>query len=239
MRKLEYGKLFKFTRGVVRLAVPRYQAASLPESEEPIVYVAHHQNMKGPVTVLAWLTQPVRTWVFSVFLDQKECFNHYMDYTFTQRFGWPRALAKLVVWPLSFFITDLMKSGKAIPVYRKSKKVMHTMKLSVEALQKGENILVFPDVDYQSDSEEVGEIYEGFLFVEKYYHRKTGKHVAFVPLYADSHTQTIRAGEIIRFKEEASFVEQRAEVAEQIQAELNRLADLSAASNPAAGTPFN
>lgn len=239
MRKLEFGKLFKLTRGVVRLAVPRYKVDPLPESEEPIVYVSHHQNMKGPVTVLAWLTQPVRTWVFSVFLDQKECFNHYMNYTFTKRFGWPPALAKLVVWPLSFFISNLMKSGQGIPVYRKSKKVMRTMKLSVEALQKGESILIFPDVDYQSEAEEVGDIYEGFLFVEKYYHRKTGKHVAFVPLYSDSHTRTIRAGETIRFREGASFVEQRTEVAAQIQEELNRLADLSTAPDRAAGTPSN
>lgn len=231
MSKKTYGPLFYFSRGVVRLFIPTYEVASLPELNEPVVYVSHHQNMIGPVSVLAWLKRPVRTWVFSAFTDQEETYDHYVNYTFTERFGWPKTLAKLVVWPISHFIAKLMASGNAIPVYRKSKKIMRTMKMSVEALQEGEDILIFPDVDYSDDSAEVGEIYEGFLFLEKYYYRKTKKHLAFVPLFSDKANKEIRSGNIIRFTGDKRFVEERTEIAEELHQELNRLANESSENN--------
>lgn len=237
MGKEQFGRLFKLSRGVVRWAIPRYEVEPLPETAEPVVYVSHHQNMKGPVTVLAWLDRPVRPWVFSAFMSQEDCFNQYVDYTFTERFGWPRALAKIVVWPISYYIAALMNSGRGIPVFRKSKKVMRTMKMSVEALQNGESLLIFPDVDYSDDAEEVGEIYKGFLFLEKYYHKKTGKHVAFVPLYSDSKKRVIRAGGVIRFSGERPFVEERDKVAADIHGELNRMAGMSEIEKQAVGSP--
>ena len=45
-------------------------------------------------------------------------------------------------------------------------------------------MLVFPDVDYADDSAQAGgEVYKGFVSVDKLYFRRNGERVKFVPVY--------------------------------------------------------
>ncbi|MBS5585676.1 MAG: hypothetical protein KHX36_05590 [Clostridiales bacterium] len=59
---------------------------------------------------------------------------------------------------------------------------MLTLRESIKALLAGESILLFPDVDYTSENGGVGELYKGFLLLERMYCAKTGKHLPFVPI---------------------------------------------------------
>ena len=67
-------------------------------------------------------------------------------------------------------------------VYRNGAKSMLTLRESIKALLAGESILLFPDVDYTSENGGVGELYKGFLLLERMYCAKTGKHLPFVPI---------------------------------------------------------
>ena len=98
--------------------------------------------------------------------------------------------------------------------------------MSVEALLNDEDILIFPDVDYSDDSTETSEIYEGFLHLEKYYYRKTKKHLTFIPIFSDSKKREVRSGKSIQFTGDKKFIEERREIANQLQEELNRLSSL-------------
>lgn len=220
----KFGYTYRLTRTVVRAILPAYRIQQEETFDGPVVFVSHHQNMLGPVTVLANYPGFLRTWGLGVFFDQKKCFNHYMSYTLTQRFQMPSFFAKVFGWPFSFFVARLVQSGKMIPVHRNSRGIIQTMKESTQALEKGDSILIFPDVDYRDDSEEMGELYQGFLSLEKYYYRRTKKHVVFVPLYADEKSKEIRIGKAIRFSTGQSFIEERKKTARLIKQALNRLA---------------
>ncbi len=223
MREKRYGLFFRGIRAIARVILPRYTFEKKVRSDEPTVFVAHHQNMIGPISLLVWLKHYLRTWVLSVFTTQKACYDHYLNFTFTKRYGWPRSIAKLIAWPASYLIPWLVKSARAIPVYRGSRKILETFERSVEALKNGEDLLIFPDIDYSSDSTETSEIYEGFLHLEKYYFRKTGEHVTFVPVVVDRQMKKVRSGDPIRFLGEKKFIVERKEIAEQLVDELNRL----------------
>lgn len=226
MRKQRYGIFFEISRAIARLILPRFRFDDIYISEEPTVYVSHHQNMVGPISILAWLKYYLRTWILSVFASQEECYEHYMNYTFTKRYGWPPFFAKMVAWPVSYIVPWLVKSARGIPVYRGSRKIIDTFKISVDALIKGEDILIFPDIDYSDDSTETSDIYEGFLNLEKYYYRKTKEHLTFVPIYSDKNKRKVRSGTAIQFKGDKAFIEERKEIAQKIQSELNRLANI-------------
>ena len=101
---------------------------------------------------------------------------------------------------------------------------METMKISHEALMKGESILIFPDVDYSSDSKMTSDIYQGFLHLEKRYFKETKEHLTFVPLLADSNHNTVRMGREISFTGKETFINEREKIAGEIKDELNRLA---------------
>lgn len=218
-----YGTFFLFCRSLARFFVPRY-TVEVPEIDQPSVFIAHHQNLFGPFITMLWFSSKVHTWMLHSFLDPKECYDHYVNYTFTKRFGLPRPIAKMIAYPFSFGVAKLMKSGRGLPVYRGSKKIRKTFQLSIESLRRGENIIIFPDVDYQDDSSEIKEMYSGFLHLEKYYYQATGKHLSFVPLYVSKGSRQIIAGKPIFFPGQEDFRTEREMILSKIQENLNVLA---------------
>lgn len=225
MKKNNYGRLFLFCRWIVRLFIRRYEMdLTRVNQDKPVVYVSHHQNLIGPFYVYLSSPELIRVWMLHVFLDREACYKHYKNYTFTKRFGLNKTIAGIIAYLVSYFITCLMKSGRGLPVYRGTREILKTFQISVEALQKGENIVIFPDIDYQDSGSEVKEMYEGFLFIEKYYFRKTKEHVQFVPLYVSRNMKKIIAGEAILFSGKESFRKESKQVLKQIQNQLNQMA---------------
>lgn len=98
------------------------------------------------------------------------------------------------------------------------------MKESVAALKANENIVLFPDKNYLDTSNEVKDLYEGFLYLEKYYYHQTGKHLQFVPIYISKKKKLIVADELFSFRDGESFMTERKLVLDKIHRKLNELA---------------
>lgn len=125
---------------------------------------------------------------------------------------------------LSFGITKLLKSGRGIPVFRSSRKIIRTFLESVEALKNGESIAIYPDIDYTDNAAGVKGMYEGFLYLEKYFYKATGRHVQFVPLYASKTKRLLVTGTPVFFREGEDFRTEKEVVYEKLHKALNRLA---------------
>ncbi|WP_088005724.1 glycerol acyltransferase [Indiicoccus explosivorum] len=220
----KYGHFFSWTRTFLRLLFPAYRVTSITAAESPTVYVAHHQNLYGPFVILLWFPGFVRTWILSVFLERESCFRQYADYTFSERFGLNKTAAKAVAYPLSFIIPRLLESGKGIPVYRGSRKILLTMNLSTAALMDGESILIFPDIEYHDSAADIKEIYYGFLQLDRHYFKATGDHLAFTPLYVSRNQRIIASGQPVKFKSDIGFHLDKERVCSDIVDQLNQLA---------------
>ena len=192
------GKLFFASRPFIRLVVGRWSVQA-PPPEGPTVFVCSHGDMAGPLATQCWLPFPTRPWVLHVFLSREECRRQYRDYTFTQRFGLPRPAAALLAWAVSGYASALVRSVGAIPVYRGSARLKETFRRTVEALQAGDPVIVFPDVDYTDRSGDMGEIYDGFLLIDRFWQRVSDTPLDFVPLRLDTAARRITAGEAVRF----------------------------------------
>ncbi len=198
------GALFSISRAAIRWRYP-YRFVLPDQRPEPAVYVVHHQNLKGPLLGMAWFPVAVRPWVLNVFFSQRACFDQYYHYTFTQRLKIPKILAASLAWPLSFFISSLIHSMRAIPVHRDSAAVITTFRESLRALVSGESLLLAPDIDYADDRAEVGDLYDGFLDLERFYQRKTGQHLPFIPLQLDHSNRQIVSGKPLYFPDTIPF----------------------------------
>ena len=166
--------------------------------------------MAGPIRAVAHLPLEGHIWALEVFCNAKTCFAQYYGYTFTKRFGMPKPLAFVCAKLVSGAVSGIVRGCGAIPVYRGRREIVETMRLSQQVLEKGENIILCPDVDYSSSAAEIGAVYEGFLHLEKGYHRATGKHLAFVPVGLYAPTKRVRMGEPIRFADGVPFARQNA-----------------------------
>lgn len=212
MDKRFYGGFFRVFRLLVRSLTPRYEVFSSSEAVTPAVYIVHHQNLRGPVLSMAWLNKPLRLWVLSVFCDKKTCYDQYVHYTFTKRFGMPRILAAVAAAPLSVMIPKLMHSMGAVPVYRGSRDIVKTISESISRLTNGESLLICTDIDYADTSAHMGEMHEGFLELEKFYMKQTGRHLAFIPIYISRTAHCIYLGETVCFGGLESYSQEKKDV---------------------------
>lgn len=217
---MKRGKLFAFSRFFVRLKIGRWTAEVTPPTG-PTVYVCSHGNMAGPLATLCWLPFPVRPWVFHVFTDKKTCYEQFSGYTFSQRFGLPQPLANLLAGIVSGYVSTLMTSTGAIPVYRGSIHIGATFKETVASLQAGDSVLIFPDVDYTDDSDTIGAVYDGFLLTDRFWRRVSDEPLNFVPLRLDHSTRRITAGPPVRFDREADQKTELVRVREALRQEIN------------------
>ncbi|MDR2657039.1 MAG: hypothetical protein LBB86_04345 [Oscillospiraceae bacterium] len=217
------GGFYKALRWLVRIFGPKVKAPPREAFPEPAVFVCHHHNMRGPIATMAWTPVPLHPWALAVFFEPKELARHFGGFTFSQRLGWPRPLASVAARLFSAPVALLMRSMYAVPVYRKSIGSIKTMRLSVEMLLRGESIIVYPDIDYDSDDARLGEMYRGFLLLERFYRERTGQHLPFTPLYYDLRGKSLRLGEPVLFPD-GDMREHMDEMGARIRGAVNALA---------------
>ncbi len=176
----DYGPWAKICRRLMQIFGGRYQVVLPAQLPQPALYLCRHLNMKGPIVSLAWLPFPVRPWIFALLCDRQTCYQHYYNYTFTQRFGWPLFLAKAIARPLSAFMAAMTRDLQAIPVHR-DKQSFQTISQSRRALLQGDSLILYPDIEYTSTGE-MGALYQGFLLLEKFYYPQSRCHLPIIPI---------------------------------------------------------
>lgn len=198
-----YGKLFLFCRAVVRAFMPRYRVLHTERIKEPAVYLCRHSDLQGILMTVPWLPVRVRIWALAVFCDVEASYRHLREITFIGRYRWPRWFATAAARLASYGLAALLHSGRVIPVFRGSPRIRQTFRLSTDALKRGESLLIFPDKDYVEADSDVSDLYKGFLRLDVLYHRATGQHIPFIPLYGDRRRHTLTVYEPLRFSNSA------------------------------------
>lgn len=195
--KEPWKRIYKMTRVVVRWKLGRWTVA-VPAPDGPTVFVCSHDNLHGPLICQAYLPFPTRPWVLHVFLDRESCRKQFKEYTFSTRFGFPGPLAGFLAWMVSGYVSKLVRSVKSIPVYRGASRIIETFRETVAALKAGDSVMIFPNIQYTNE-DGAGELYEGFLLVDRLWSRVSETPLAFVPLHVDQQRKTITAGEAVYF----------------------------------------
>ena len=182
-KKAEYPFLIRFLARLKRRQTPRKLVGETVDG--PAVYLCRHLDREGLVTAIAYIPEVLRPWVLDKFSSYKSIRDLYVNYTFPVRMGKSKSYSAVVGRFAARGTNYAVKKLKGIAVYRgeHSSRTITTIKQSVRALENGDKLLVFPDVDYADVSDGDEKIYKGFGIVDKMFRRKTGGKVAFVPVY--------------------------------------------------------
>lgn len=174
-KQTKYPFLIRTLVQIKRRKTPRVLVGSAPGG--PTVYLCRHLDREGLATAIAYIPEVVRPWVLDKFSSYKSIRDLYVNYTFPVRMGKGRTYSAVVGRLAARGTHIAVKKLKGILVYRgeHSSKTITTIKQSAAALENGDKLLVFPDVDYADKSAGDEKIYKGFGVVDKMFRRKTGK----------------------------------------------------------------
>ncbi|MGN0779877.1 MAG: lysophospholipid acyltransferase family protein [Aristaeellaceae bacterium] len=202
----------------------------VPDVNNPIVFLCNHGEIYGPVACMLCLPVPIRPWVISEMAIKKEEVSAYV-YKYTLE---PMTWLGPLRWPIAKLLGPIsiwgMKQLEAIPVFRnKPRELMTTFRASVEAMQAGDNLLIFPenpDADREHPGYEhggIGELFRGFVMLAQVYYNRTGKRCRFLPMYAHKGLRTLSFGTELVYDPDNDPIAERNRIVEEAYAQMAAL----------------
>lgn len=190
--------VYKVVRWLVWVFYPKTEVVGLENlPEEPVLVVGNHAQMHGPITGELYFPGKRKIWCAGQMMHLKEVPAYaYQDFWAQKKKGvrWFYRLLSYIVAPLSVCIFN---NANTIGVYHDARAIS-TFKNTVKCLMQGENVIIFPEhgIEYNHI---VNDFQEKFVDVARLYYKKTGKEMAFVPMYLAPALKKIYLCEPIRF----------------------------------------
>lgn len=217
--------LYRLVRWLVWLFFPkmRVQGAENLPAGEPCVIVGNHCQMNGPIT--AELYSPVNryTWCAGEMMVWREVHGYAFQDFWSQKPRWTHPFYRVLSYLITPLSVLLFNNAQTIPVYHDTR-VLATFRESERRLAEGDSLVIFPEHDVKFNHV-VYEFQERFVDVARLYYKKTGKTLAFVPLYVTPKLRLAVYGKPIRFDPKAPIAEERTRVCRALQREITALAE--------------
>ncbi len=200
--------LYKVIRWLVWLFSPKYRlvgAEKLPK--EPCVIVGNHSQMYGPIAGELYMPGKHCVWCAGEMMHREEVAAYaYQDFWSGKPKGtrWFYKLLSRLITPLCVLVFN---SAHTVPVYHDTR-LITTFRESIEKLKEGYSMVIFPE-HYDEHNNIVHDFQDKFIDLARFYYKKTGTELRFVPLYVAPRLGTLFFGEPIRFCADAPIEKER------------------------------
>ncbi len=182
------------------------------DEDNPLVFLCNHGEFYGPMACKIYVPVPIRAWSNAAMMHDKKAVTEYIyENTTSRQEGMPeiekRILARMAAW----LSVNVMGQLECIPVYRDSPlKLRETFRLTIEAMEAGDNILIFPENPGQKYPREgIGDLSPGFVMLADIYWKRKGKRLRMLPMYADKNTRTITFGRVFEYNPENNLKDEQ------------------------------
>ncbi len=180
----------------VRLKV--HGAQNIVSDGSPAVFVGNHGSIEGPVANGFYLPVPFRPWINVAMID-REMAEKTISHTFEGRrfliFGGKAKHAAISL--AARLLSSVASSLDPVPVSRTDKGAMlGTLKTSVETLERGVNLLIFPENPGSGKygDESFRDLHPAFALLGRLYYGRTGRRLRFYPVFTNMGKKTYNIG---------------------------------------------
>ena len=199
-----------------------------PDPENPIVFLGNHAEIYGPIASALCFPVPVRFWVISKMMFNKKDVRAYLyENTFSKKTYLPVFVRKLLAWYLGWLSVNVMNALRAIAVYRDSPmKLRQTLRESVEAMEQGENLMIFPEhPEGKYVKGGISELSPGFVMLAEAWWKKNGKKMRMMPVFANREKRTFTFGNEIVYEPENGYAAEQERILEEAYRQLTDLSE--------------
>lgn len=221
MPKKKTSPLFLGIVKILKLFVRRPTfSGELPD--DPCVIVGNHCQIYGPIFGELYFPQPLSIWCAGAMMELKTVPAYAFQDFWSQKPKYSQPFFKVCSYLIAPLAAFLFTQAHTIAVHRDAR-VISTFKKSVEALNRGENLLIFPEHDVKFNHI-IYELEENFIDLARLYYKRTGKELLFVPAYLAPKLKQVVFGTPIRFSAAADAAEERKRIRDLLAEEITRLA---------------
>ena len=209
---------------LVRIFYPRIRisgAKKLPEKDA--VIVANHSQMNSPIAFE--LYSPVRryTWCVGEMMELREVPEYAFRDFWSEKPLWNRWFFKGLSYVIAPLAVCVFNNADTIAVYHDAR-LVNTFRESMERLQEGADIVIFPECD-RPYNHILYDFQDKFVDIARFYYRKTGKELQFVPAYMCPELKRLVFGKPVRFDADSPVSEERERICTYLKQEITRIAE--------------
>jgi hypothetical protein len=161
---------------------PRISGLKHYKKGVPSIFVANHLGSFGPVVMKVFFPIDVVPWVTYEIMDKNLCPGYLRDDFVEKELKLKPPLSIIVSKMISKICVSLMIHIRAIPVYKSGKKILAAANESVQKLEKGYEIIIFPEIPDVRNNDPINEFYTGFINIAKYFYKRNNANIAFYPV---------------------------------------------------------
>lgn len=214
---------FRVIRFFVWLFSPRYRlegTENLPKN--PCVIVGNHSHMYGPIAGEIYTPGKHYVWCAGEMMNRKEVADYaYRDF-WSGKPGWIRWLFRLLSYLITPLALCIFNNAHTIAVYHDTR-LISTFRDSIEKLKEGNSMVIFPE-HYDEHNNIVHDFQDKFIDLARFYYKKTGIELDFVPMYLAPKLKTIYYGKPVRFHANADIKDERRRICGELMDRITEMA---------------
>lgn len=227
MAKEGYGyrrnPFYRFIRFMVWVFYPKFNvegAENLPD--EGAVLVGNHCKANGPIVSQLYMPREAYTWCVANMMHIKEVPSYAFEDFWSRKPKWTHPLYHFLSYLIAPLAAFIMSKADTIGVYR-DKRLIKTFKESVETMQRGADVVVFPEC-YDEHNNIVHEFQRGFVDLARIDFKKTKRATPFVPMYLCPSLRKLVIGKPIYYNNEADSKEEADRICNELMDAISEMA---------------
>ena len=223
MPKKKTSLLYKIIKSLVRMFYPKTEVVGVDKlPDEPVIIVGNHAQMHGPIACELYFPGKHYIWCAGQMMHLKEVPQYAFQDFWSRKPRWCRWFYKLLSYLIAPFSVCVFNNAGTIPVYHDIR-LRTTFKMSMDKLQDGASMIIFPEHD-EPYNNILYDFQDKFIDVAKLYYKRTGKEIAFVPLYIAPMLKRMYLGKPVRFCAANPMDEERKRICKYLMEEITDLA---------------
>jgi len=225
---------FSLLKRIFRSGYPRHAVIGAENvlKAPPAVFICNHAQSYAPIVLELYFPFAFRPWVIHDMLRRELCSGYLEEDFIRKELGLRRPLSKWAASVLALPCIWAVKAAGAIPVFKGTKRIKETFDLSMDALRRGENLVIFPERPDSKFSEYIDNFQPGFVHLARLWYNEKNEILYFYPVYVDKNRKTISIGKPAVFSPENDYQNERERILTYLRGTINELALMGAEEKP-------
>lgn len=221
--KKKTSTMFKKLRKLVKFFYIKMEIVGL-ENLPPnhAVIVGNHTQMNGPLAGELYMPDNCYTWCAGQMMNLKDVPAYAFADFWSQKPKWTHPFYRLLSYLIAPLAVFIFNNARTIAVYRDSR-ILSTFKETMSLLGENKNILIFPEKD-EKHNNILYKFQENFIDIGKFYYKKTGIALTFVPIYIAPKLKKMYIGKGIVFNPHNNMDEERKRISDYLSGEITDIA---------------